>query len=875
MKFEDFFFAVHGMHPFPWQCAAANRLLGSNDFVVTVPTGLGKTALIDAALFAAAYPTDENPVPARRIFFIVDRRIVVDDAYGRTQGIVEKLRKGKEVLADMNRRLGEIQVVRLRGGMYQSDDWILYPDKVTVVLSTVDQIGSRLLQRGYGVSPKRWPMHAGFVGNGSLYILDEAHISQPFLATIESTIAAGANVRTVAMSATLPTSQVDRIELTDADKANPIVAKRLNASKKAELLTEPAIEASFVKACIRSAERLVKPTRKKIAIVVNRVATARAIFKMLKDSGHRTALLTGRIRPVDRDRVLDEFLPEIKAGRDRTSDDRVLFVVATQTIEIGADLDFDGLVSEAASLSSLRQRFGRLDRLGELGSTLAMIILRDTLSSDPVYGGTLQEAWNYLHSVASANRIDFGLLAMFETFSISPPPTDRVDPAPTLLQAHLDLLAQTGVYAPKIDVSPWLHGRDSKAPETTVVWRLDLQEDETTEWASCAQLMPPSLREGLPMPFTHICTWLAGQHVKGSKNILSDLEGEIPASVGTEARQTRPVLRWRGSDDCEVIESSDIRPGDTIIVPTTYGGCDYWGWSPDSTETVEDRAEFCAFEQDAPLHRRAVRLVPDRFDGKADDTDILGAVMDLKSLQLDAAESLEDINDAIVDAREHLQQVVAASTDHMLQELGPSLVFDEHPQGYVVRALIYDDREHLLDTGTEVTLETHLKNVVGMTELLAKDNEMIAALITSAAIHDLGKSEMRMQILLHGNEVLASTGQTLAKSGMKTRQQRNAAYKASGLPRGYRHEFGTLDMSDETDPLIKHLVATHHGHGRPWIRVCADETAPGASYAKLASHWLDSFAAQLMRHGLWQLAELELILRVADARASIEEAKHG
>ena len=40
----------------------------------------------------------------------------------------------------------------------------------------------------------------------------------------------------------------------------------------------------------------------------------------------------------------------MKAGRSRSPDDRPLFVVATQTVEVGADLDFDQLVTEAAPL---------------------------------------------------------------------------------------------------------------------------------------------------------------------------------------------------------------------------------------------------------------------------------------------------------------------------------------------------------------------------------------------------------------------------------------------------------------------------------------------------------------------------------------------
>ena len=55
MSFERFFHAVHGKDPFPWQVEAARRLVAGEELTaVSVPTACGKTALIDAAVFAAA-----------------------------------------------------------------------------------------------------------------------------------------------------------------------------------------------------------------------------------------------------------------------------------------------------------------------------------------------------------------------------------------------------------------------------------------------------------------------------------------------------------------------------------------------------------------------------------------------------------------------------------------------------------------------------------------------------------------------------------------------------------------------------------------------------------------------------------------------------
>ena len=76
-------------------------------------------------------------------------------------------------------------------------------------------------------------------------------------------------------------------------------------------------------------------------------------------------LIIGPARAVDRDKRAGELAP-IRTGQSKSRGEMTdpLVVVATQTIEAGVDIDFDGLVTEAAPLDALRQRFGRLNRAG-------------------------------------------------------------------------------------------------------------------------------------------------------------------------------------------------------------------------------------------------------------------------------------------------------------------------------------------------------------------------------------------------------------------------------------------------------------------------------------------------------------------------------
>jgi len=90
----------------------------------------------------------------------------------------------------------------------------------------------------------------------------------------------------------------------------------------------------------------------------------------------------------------------------------------------------------------------------------------------------------------------------------------------------------------------------------------------------------------------------------------------------------------------------------------------------------------------------------------------------------------------------------------------------------------------------------------------------------------------------------------------------------------------------DTRDLILHLIASHHGHARPFAPVVIDEDPPDVSVGDVSitgmerketpPHRLDSGIAERFwmlthRFGWWGLAYLEGLLRLADGQASADE----
>jgi len=102
--FAEFFRAVHSTKKeskelFDWQRRLANDVLAEHCWpdVIRVPTGCGKTSVLDLAVFdlalQASRKTQDRTAP-RRICFVIDRRLVVDEVTEHARRIVRAVLAG-------------------------------------------------------------------------------------------------------------------------------------------------------------------------------------------------------------------------------------------------------------------------------------------------------------------------------------------------------------------------------------------------------------------------------------------------------------------------------------------------------------------------------------------------------------------------------------------------------------------------------------------------------------------------------------------------------------------------------------------------------------------------------------------------------------
>lgn len=985
--FGAFHAAVHGgQQPFAWQQRLLDQIVRDKAWprVLDLPTGAGKTTCVDIALFALALDatTDcaERWCP-RRIAMVVDRRIVVDQVAERGRAILRALMTGTDsIIVEVGRRLrsltrtGEepLGVFTLRGGIPKDDGWARTPDQPLIITSTVDQVGSRMLMQGYGVSQGMKPVHAGLLANDTLLLLDEVHLSEPFRQTLDQlarlrTRFSGSDVKThfahAFLSATPGSGTEPPFALLDEEKKpDSPLGPRLYANKPVRLV-DVEDRTALERACVEQAKDLLERHRT-IAVVVNRVASAGVIARQLSETLGTAAtvtLLTGRMRPLDRDDVLRELRPAVQTGRSRTDDSPKRVVVGTQCIEAGADFDFDALVTEAASLDSLRQRFGRVDRLGKYKRAEGVIVYDKSAKDDSVYGKAIAETIKWLKEqakerpkklkdelkkfknetkklkgeakqqaeaqIARMTSVDVGVLALDVpsgdalTKLLAPKPN-----APTLLPAYLDLWAQTSPAPSQVpDVSLWLHGPSSGPADVQVVWRADLSQDVLQQGdlevaTAIVTAVRPSSLEAMSLPFGTARAWLAGQVARDG----GDTEGAAADEDDEPTAFGRRALRWRG-DGSEVVAATKLKPGDTIVVPASYGGIRSGCFEATAIDPVTDRAEQASL---LARGRPVLRLHPTVTDG-------LGVALPLTELE-EARDALGRLatNNGWPPWKRLWAQKLAKGRRSFVVSGDPSWTVIEARRVVPSEIRSVIQPEETLEDGVELTTDSDDSFCVGRAVTLSEHTSDVEAFARGYAtscglgewlaehialagwLHDIGKADCRFQLMLRGgSEIeLFKDDTPWAKSAMPpgARAARKLARERSGYPSGgYFHAvqsvamldgqetalaqwLGKRDSTREPDvDLVLHLVASHHGECRPFAPVVVDrapvkvslgghvsgvfgkadfsEVPSNHTLHRLDSPLADRFWRLVAKYGWQELCWLEAILRLADHRASAME----
>ncbi|MGF1531687.1 MAG: CRISPR-associated helicase Cas3', partial [Puniceicoccaceae bacterium] len=416
--FTNLFQTATGHQPYLWQCRLAcgepppkaNGDLNKPDEptsrwlttahpcasrLIDIPTGLGKTAGVTLAwlwnflIFQnGRSKKDAGNIHAwpRRLVYCLPMRTLVEQTEGEVKNWLNKVAQAASLSPDFekNRQAAcstftRPRVVVLMGGEDvdpASKDWDLYLEEPAILIGTQDMLLSRALNRGYGMSRYRWPMHFALLNNDALWVIDEVQLMGPGLAATTQLEGFRNAFKELGsrgchswwMSATIRPDWLKTVDMPDNMlAAAPLRLSntemrdggRVEALRTASKVIDKSATDSGAKH-LQAVAKFIEQNRSSDGlnlVVVNTVKRARELFSELKrllKGDADVLLLHSQFRPDDRQRVLGEIKKdEDKAGK---------IVVSTQVIEAGVDLSAQTLFTELAPWSSLVQRFGRCNR---------------------------------------------------------------------------------------------------------------------------------------------------------------------------------------------------------------------------------------------------------------------------------------------------------------------------------------------------------------------------------------------------------------------------------------------------------------------------------------------------------------------------------
>lgn len=919
-EFGEFFAALNGGHdPFSWQEEVLDHICEHGVWPerINAPTGSGKSSVVDIHLFANALAAvGAAPRVPRRLCVTVGRRALVDSQADRAREI---LRRRKEALADGSgepdilRRVTEalqsfqtrndekgsepFEVGHIRGELSNRDLPVTDISACAIIAATPDMYGSRALFRGYGSTKAARPRETALLTMDTVMVLDEAHMNRQLLHTTQRIaelqkreVNLGVpTLQVVETTATPSTEDTDSttlgVDIEALDKENDKELRRRVYSHK-ELVLHPidkwdgkpgnpaTVNAAVDAIMERLAHREAGESSKKaytVGCIVNHVRTAIAIKEALAKNKvlekDEVQLLVGRMRPYD----LENLQAEHSNLFTTEGDESVKVVVATQTLEVGIDVDFADLVTELAPASSLAQRFGRVNRLGHRTDS-KVVILAGSASGDlvkkdapPYKAVDLSNAYGWLEALNGAENPSVNPAAMVKNPPVQSSPERLLYQRPEWPDLLEFSRTDENPYdEPDLDL--WLH--DSLDAETAmggVIVRDNLPSNTSAAMEILkTSYFAPSDEETFPanLKILHEILDYQDEHgVKPRKFLYR--QGEISL--------------WQDADHEEESRQS-LAPGDVLLLDTGSVPFTNQGIAVTQRElpSKKDELEAVPFPKGIKLY-----VYEKCADREKDFREYLGLspeevaeLLDTQSTDGKKTMIASELSTEAEDGQEVISwyAIVTKATEK------------ESVEGSdIAQELVLAD---------PVLLDDHQNDVAERTRQLAENlglaPEFSEALELAAKYHDEGKRDLRFQQMLGADP----DAEALAKSGHRSVAEAYRARSRSALPRGWRHEqlsalmvAASPEKMGEHRDLVLRIIGCSHGHGRfsfdhdAGFLLKEGYQPEGTDYEALkeqatrlfnVGYW-DNLMEQTSRtYGPYATAYLEAVERAADAQISRE-----
>lgn len=927
--FRAFFAAVNDGHePYDWQMRVVDALaVDAWPERIVAPTGAGKSALLEMHVFLRALAIQNGQSFPRRLVLCVGRRALVDAQAERAASLATLLESAESgvprIVADLLRRdaispddgssvpPSPLTVSILRGGMALDNAWVNDPVGCQVLCVTPDMLGSRLLFRGYLSSRRSWSRAAGLLAYDTAVVVDESHLNQQLVMTLrrigllatDSPIARALRPLQVIETTATPAGEGGTDVVVAGTDDDPALAERLRARKQLRLIELPQwplprsgkVRSDAVSQIVDEAVRMRDAVSGTVGVVLNRVRDAVTVAAQLQARGLHVVTLVGPMRPHDRRRLERDHPHLLTPQGDPTID----VLVATQTIEVGVDLDLHGMITDVAPAPSLVQRWGRVNRRGayatgngEAPSPIAVCVPTepDTIrGAAPYPDEDIQASTSWLAGLGDGADLSAAAL----TQSVIPQATTPRMLLTRLTRSEAELLSRSSEHLhaePELDL--WL--ADSLEPALPLV---------------------SVVGRRLPSDAIH-----AEELIAATPPLADEL---FPTTIGTaravaKEAADRLVVLIRGDEDPRAMTGTeageDLRPQDILILPHNLHAAAF-GVVVDKEvqdrKALEDVAEV--FDPATDDHVYRILLAPPESD-HSDASKRLRAL--LAELPGAVAAIEEDEQDLVQHAQmrgepapvglpgvtwEALRlKLPARNRETFGGRLHPPGVGWEatvaypaspRPDGsYAWFAVVWrvagsSDAEVLQEwspAARPVTLDDHQGDVarraIEFARALGLPDDAREPLRLAGLHHDDGKRAAAFQRRLGrrpGDPMLAKSPAAANKS------QR---HRASGaLPRGWRHEqlsvvVAWADLPSSSRALTARLIGTSHGLGRVAFPHSASELVPPDAASLLPTavelfdcgEWDALIADTDARWGPWGAALLEAVLRAADNTISRE-----